>query len=130
MRLARLIPILVLAILLPMLAGCTRTARTASPAPGNTSGEARQVSVELGEWFVRIDPNPVDAGTIRFNIRNVGERLHAFEIENGDIEEVSRNLRPGESATMTVELPAGEYHTYCPIGNHEDRGMETMLIVR
>lgn len=130
MNIRRLIPVLLLLMIVPMLSGCTRTVQTASPQPDeNGRGAAQQADVELGEWFVRIDPNPVRAGTVQFNIRNVGERIHSLEIENGGIEEVSRTLRAGESTTMTIDLPAGEYDAYCPIGDHRQRGMETTLVV-
>jgi uncharacterized cupredoxin-like copper-binding protein len=32
-------------------------------------------------------------------------------------------LAPGERATLTVQLPPGTYKWYCPIGDHQRRGM-------
>jgi uncharacterized cupredoxin-like copper-binding protein len=30
---------------------------------------------------------------------------------------------------VTIELKAGEYEIYCPVGNHKDRGMATKITV-
>lgn len=116
-------------LVVSVLGGCTRTAETGSPAGEQDSTAAQQVSVTEGEWYVRLDPSTVRPGRITFNIRNEGKALHAFELENGNVEERSADIQPGESTTMTVTLPAGEYTAYCPIGNHEGRGMHTMLRV-
>ena len=35
----------------------------------------------------------------------------------------TRALRPGERTVLTVRLPAGTYKWYCPIADHEQRGM-------
>ena len=55
---------------------------------------------------------------------------HNFEIEGGDIDEqFDENLQPGESNTLTVDLPAGSYDVYCPVGDHRQQGMELTLAV-
>lgn len=116
-----------------VLAGCRQakqptqpleTARREAPA-----GEVQQVDVALGEWYVRLKPDTVKPGTVQFNIKNVGKVRHALELENGDIEQESKRLSAGESTTMTVTLPAGEYEVYCPVGNHSGKGMRTTLTV-
>jgi uncharacterized cupredoxin-like copper-binding protein len=39
------------------------------------------------------------------------------------------NLAPGASGTLTVDLAAGTYEVYCPVGNHADEGMRVDLTV-
>jgi uncharacterized cupredoxin-like copper-binding protein len=56
---------------------------------------------------------------------------HALEVESEseDLEEETDDIAPGGSAELTVELAAGEYELYCPIGNHKEQGMEGRLVV-
>lgn len=51
----------------------------------------------------------VDAGEIEFVVRNDGERLHAFAVETGDGIERTKDIKPGETERVTVDLTAGRY---------------------
>ena len=89
-----------------------------------------QVRVSLTDF--EIDPAEIHldgAGTYTFVVENDGEAPHAFEIEGGDVHEESATLDPGASDELTVELAEGEYETYCPVGDHADRGMTGTLTV-
>ncbi len=89
-----------------------------------------QVRVSLTDFA--IDPADIHldtAGTYTFVVENDGESPHAFEIEGGDVHEESATLDPGESGEFTVQLGEGEYETYCPVGDHADRGMRGTLTV-
>lgn len=37
--------------------------------------------------------------------------------------------KPGESGSLTVDLQAGTYQIWCPVGNHRSQGMQTTLTV-
>ncbi|MHB0912920.1 MAG: cupredoxin domain-containing protein [Armatimonadota bacterium] len=87
------------------------------------------MDVALGEWYVRTNPEKAAAGPVTFDIRNEGTTVHAFEIEGQGIERRSKNLSPGQSEQLTVDLKAGTYEAYCPIGNHEEQGMRTEFTV-
>jgi uncharacterized cupredoxin-like copper-binding protein len=66
------------------------------------------------------------AGPTNFMVRNKGSMEHNLEVEGQGIEErFDRNLKPGETRTMQVDLEPGTYEAYCPVDNHEDRGMRT-----
>lgn len=113
-----------------VLAGCPSQQETAQTETERAAtAETTQVDAALGEWYVRLNPSIVKAGNVRFNVRNEGENRHFLEIEGQGIEEKSRTLNAGETTTMTVNLPAGTYEAYCPIGNHTERGMHTELVV-
>lgn len=131
MRPARLLLIMAAFLVMVLFAGCERQADTGSPEDmQRTVEDAQQVDVELGEWYITQTPSTVEPGPVQFNIRNAGNVTHAYELENGDFEERSPNLDPGETATMTIsDIPAGEYTAYCPIANHADRGMRTTFTV-
>ena len=55
---------------------------------------------------------------------NDGSVDHALEVEGGGVEEETDTIAPGESGELTVELAAGTYELYCPIGNHREQGVE------
>ena len=100
---------------------------TVSAAPASQTGAPVQVS--LVEFEIRM-PTELPAGLTTFVVTNDGARQHNFVIEGQGIEEVfAQNLQAGESNTMTVELPPGEYRVYCPVGNHAGQGMELTLTV-
>jgi uncharacterized cupredoxin-like copper-binding protein len=75
-------------------------------------------------------PAQVQAGTVTFQVTNNGDEVHNFEIEGEGVEEsFPTDLQPGETRSMTVELQPGTYHVYCPVGDHEEQGMELELEV-
>jgi uncharacterized cupredoxin-like copper-binding protein len=95
-----------------------------TPAPGDTS-----VDVQLSEFAVEM-PDSIAAGTVSFQITNVGEMEHSFAIEGGDVsDELVEPIAPGESFTYTMQLPPGTYTVWCPIGDHREQGMETTIEV-
>jgi plastocyanin len=96
-----------------------------------TSGTA-QKTIVISETDYALDPGSVsleEPGTYAFDVVNEGEVAHALEIEGEGIEEETETLEPGERATLTVALEAGEYELYCPVGDHADRGMTGKLEV-
>ncbi len=87
--------------------------------------------VTLSEWKIDM-PAELQAGTTTFVLRNVGEFPHTIEIEGQGIEEVLEPpLQAGETKTLTVDLEAGTYEVYCPVGDgrHREQGMELELTV-
>lgn len=98
------------------------TSATAAPGP---------VTVTLSEF--RIDmSDTLPAGSTTFQIQNVGKVKHNFEIEGQGIEEeLEKDLGPGESGTLIVDLKPGTYRVYCPVRDHATkRGMARQLTVR
>ena len=54
---------------------------------------------------------------------------HAVEIEGDGVEEDDRDGHGGDAPPLTVELEAGDYTFYCPVGQHREAGMEGTLTV-
>lgn len=54
---------------------------------------------------------------------------HAIEVEGEGLEEEGKTVGKGGVSKVTVDLKAGEYEYYCPVGNHKDAGMEGTLTV-
>jgi uncharacterized cupredoxin-like copper-binding protein len=51
------------------------------------------------------------------------------EVEGNGVEEETDTVTDG-SARLALDLEAGEYTFYCPVGNHEQAGMSGTLTVR
>jgi plastocyanin len=87
------------------------------------------VKVSLNEFEIRM-PDEIPAGETTFAITNTGSLAHSFAISGGDVEaSLDAPLAPGASATLTVDLPVGEYEVICPVANHAELGMTTTLTV-
>jgi plastocyanin len=115
----------VLTALVLLVAGC---------GSESTSGtdNAAVSSLELSETEFALDPSSLTADTAgRTTIRvvNDGELEHALELEGNGVEEETDTIAPGESAELTVDLAAGTYTIYCPIGNHRAQGMAGKIVV-
>ena len=89
-------------------------------------------TIKLTETEFAIEPADVEVakeGIVEFKVKNAGSTTHALEVEGGDVEQETAEIAPGESASLKVRLPEGTYELYCPIGDHQDRGMTGELTV-
>jgi plastocyanin len=112
----------VLAVLALALAGCGGD--DGDEEESGATAPVRTITIEATEYA--FEPSSVEierAGTYAFEVVNNGSVGHALEIEGEGIEEETEVLDTGEEATLTVELAEGSYELYCPVGDHEDRGM-------
>jgi hypothetical protein len=92
---------------------------------------ARTVSVSLSEWKVELTPNRIPPGPVVLEVKNTGTIPHGFEVEGGKVEQRTPQIQPGGTATLKVDLRAGSYEAYCPIGkgSHKMLGMMNHLTV-
>jgi plastocyanin len=87
------------------------------------------VEVKLTEFTIEM-PTTVPPGPVTFSVTNAGTMEHNFEVEGQGIEKkFGTNLKPGETMSLRVDLPAGTYTVYCPIDDHQKRGMQLELKV-
>jgi len=107
---------------------CTLSSR----AHADEKSKASTVLVKLSEWKVTLTPSVVPPGPVVFEVTNSGKVPHAFEIEGSGVEKSTPRLLSGATATLTMDLRAGKYEAYCPIGkgSHKMLGMESHLSVR
>jgi plastocyanin len=125
-------PVMRRALLLAVifLAGCG--SESGNEASDTGTGDAGGGSVELVATEFAFDPATIrvdDAGETTFTLVNDGKFPHALEIEGEGVEQESDTIEGGETTELTVELAAGEYELYCPVGNHRQQGMEGTLVV-
>jgi plastocyanin len=112
-----------------LLAGCGSDDGN-DQAAGDTTGGGGSVEITATEF--QFDPSTVEvdaAGETTFTLVNDGEFPHALEIEGQGIEEETEEIDGGATTELTVDLEAGEYELYCPVGNHREQGMEGTLVV-
>jgi len=89
------------------------------------------VQVTLSEWKVSLAPGTVPPGPVVFEVTNSGDVPHALEIEGRGVEKSTPQILPGASATLMLDLRAGTYEAYCPVGkgSHKKMGMINHLSV-
>jgi plastocyanin len=97
---------------------------------GGTTGGAGSGTVSIEASDFAFDPSNVTAaaGTIEFELINVGASEHDLVVEEADDTEVVR-AAAGETATGSIELEAGTYTIYCSVPGHRQSGMEGTLEV-
>lgn len=136
----------VLALLGVMLMGCPPEAIEEAPEPPledpaeidamedpaeepDEIAEMETVEVMLVDGEIQM-PDTLAAGMYMFDVTNDGELPHNLAIEGQGMEAaLDEDLQPGETAMLSVELEAGEYEVYCPVGDHAEQGMQMTLTV-
>ncbi len=89
------------------------------------------VKVTLADFTIGM-PDSILVGRTTLEVTNSGKRKHSLVVEgNGTEQKLEKDLEPGQTATLDVDLRPGTYRVYCPVGDHDKkRGMTRPLIVR
>jgi plastocyanin len=105
------------------------TAEATQESGGGGGGEQVEVS-SPADGALKFDQSELTApaGEVTFNYSNPSQVPHAFEVEGNGVEEETETITEGEDS-VTVQLEAGEYVYYCPVGSHRQAGMEGTLTV-
>jgi len=103
----------------------TVTAARQATGPAEEALRVREDEYRLAPARPRIRA----ARVIEVFARNDGTTTHALVIDTPHGELRSRNLRPGDATQMKVDLPPGRYTWYCPIRDHEAKGMTGTVTV-
>jgi LPXTG-motif cell wall-anchored protein len=101
---------------------------------GGAAAVYAQTTSTVGMREFEFDPAnlTVSPGRVTFTLNNEGQFPHNLHIEGNGM---SLDVKPdgpvagGDSFTGAVTLPAGTYDTWCPVGNHRERGMVGELTV-
>lgn len=106
---------------------------TTAPAETTAAPTGKPVeTVSVRETEYKLDPLDAEVsktGVIELDISNDGSIVHSLEVEGPDGESETDLIDSGDSATLKVDLPRGEYAWYCPIGNHRQLGMDGTITV-
>lgn len=104
------------------------------PAPSSVAGSsagATQATPIIVKDF-SLDPNTLAVrGTVSLAVTNAGPTVHNVTIRDasGKVLAATADLKPGETATLTVDLPAGTYTMFCSLPGHESLGVKGTLTV-
>lgn len=110
-------------------AGQTTTETDQKATTGSGQKAASTVEVRLNDMQIDM-PRTLPAGPTTFRVINAGTEAHGLEFEGNEMgRSLERELQPGETATLELELTPGNYRVYCPVDDHGERGMEIQLNV-
>lgn len=91
--------------------------------------DVEQVELSLTERDLSPGRVEVEAGEIEFVVKNDGDRVHAFAVETPDGIERTKDIDPGETARVTVDLSVGRYRMYDPRRDYRARGVRGTVVV-
>lgn len=117
-------------VLLALATACGGVSEPAAPGAPASTGPGGSVAAALKDFAITATPLTVRSGAVTFAVTNAGPGTHALAIDGpGFAGAATGSLAPGVSSTLSVVLPAGTYHLYCPIGGHRSLGMDTTITV-
>jgi plastocyanin len=99
-----------------------------SGASGGGGGETLTVTADPG-GAIKWDKSELSAkaGKVTLKIVNESDVPHAIEVEGNGVEEETKTVTGGD-AEVTVDLKAGEYEYYCPVGQHKKTMKGTLTV--
>ena len=105
------------------------TEDSSSSSSGGGGGEALTLTADPGGQ-ISWEPGELSApaGNVTIKLVNESDVPHAVEVEGNGVEEESETITASETE-LSVDLEAGEYTFYCPVGQHRQNGMEGTLTV-
>lgn len=70
-------------------------------------------------------------GAVSLAVTNDGPTVHNISIrdESGTVVGATKDLKTGESETLTADIPAGSYTLFCSLPGHESLGIKGTLTV-
>ena len=107
--------------------GTLRTVPTPVGEAATTSGDAAgatPIDVSLVDFRLQpSSPRLARPGAISFVATNDGQTRHALRVDGPTGAVGSPALLPGQRASVALRLAPGTYKWYCPVADHEQRGM-------
>jgi glucose dehydrogenase/plastocyanin len=104
--------------------------------PGTPAAGSLVTEISIGLRDIYFDPSTfsIAADTdVTLTISNLGAAVHNFNIDGNanpsDPDIHSGDVEPGETVTLTINLPAGKWFFYCNIPGHANAGMVGIITV-
>jgi plastocyanin len=106
----------------------TETAASSSSGSGGGGETLKIAAPEDGSLKFTESSWEAKAGKVKIDFDNPSSVPHAVEVEGSGVEKETEVVTKGK-ASVTVDLKAGTYEIYCPVGKHQQAGMEGTLTV-
>ena len=125
MKVGRLGTAIAAFVIAASLAGCANREETAAP-------QVPTLSVRLTNFDISPSSPTIDKpGEVFLRISNDGRSPHVLAVDGPEGEAKTDTIKPGSGATLRVALSEpGRYKWYCPLENHEERGMRGHITVK
>jgi nitrite reductase (NO-forming) len=98
----------------------------AAPATTTSTAGAQTVQVTETEFKITLATTTLKAGSVTFDVKNVGKIPHDLSIVGGPKTQL---INPGGTATLTTTLKSGPLELYCTVPGHKAAGMDLKLTV-
>ena len=105
----------------------TQGATTTAPTTTAAKPVATKVQVSETEFKITTDLTSFKAGEITFVAKNDGKIPHDLAVK--ETGEKTKEIAPGGTAALKVNLKPGKYELYCTIPGHEAAGMKLTITV-
>ena len=114
----------------PRLAGATVAATVLSAGPASASTSTTTVKAIETDFHIALSKTSFKSGKYVFDAVNKGQTTHALMITGPGIKmAMTKDIPPGQSATLAVTLKKGAYDIDCPIPGHKALGMNVNITV-
>jgi uncharacterized cupredoxin-like copper-binding protein len=131
-----------------LFAGTAVLALALAACGDDATADGTTVAVELSDYAISASPASAPAGTVTFELENTADQVHEFVVvatslgaddlpvgDDGDVDEEGaadievvdevEDVEGGATATLAVDLDAGNYVLFCNLPGHYARGMTT-----
>ena len=112
-----------------LLSACAAPARPGSPTTAPSAADA--VTVHVLDFKILPVDITVRGPRVTLIVINDGPTVHNVTIRDssGKLQFATRDLRPGETETISGTLTKGRYVTFCSLPGHESLGTKGSLTV-
>jgi uncharacterized cupredoxin-like copper-binding protein len=120
----------VVTLTLAGLAAATVATTVLSAPPASAATGTTAVKAVETDFHIALNKTSFKAGKYVFDAVNKGHTTHALMISGPGITmAMTKDIQPGQSATLAVTLKKGAYDIDCPIPGHKALGMNVNITV-
>ena len=119
-----------LAVLAVLAAASALAASVLAAVPASATTGATSVKATETDFHIALSKSSFKSGRYVFDAVNKGQTTHALMITGPGIKmAMTKDIQPGQSATLAVTLKKGAYDIFCPIPGHKALGMNVNINV-
>ena len=121
----------VITVMLLAIAACSSGTTTPSSGASPSIGASGAIDVHVADFKITPAQLEFRGSTITLHVTNDGPTVHNVSIRDGSGKVLihTKDLRPGESETISGQVPAGNLITFCSLPGHESLGTKGTLVV-